>query len=219
MGKNNIFIATSSFGSFSKIPNELLKRNNIISKKNKTGRKLDQTELIKMAKNFSGIIAGTEKYDRLVIDSLPNLQAISRLGLGMDNIDMESALERNIKIFKDKERLKNKWDMVNFGSSIQYLENINLLNKINFKSTKLVLITHTPFSLLKNYVSVQTNNKNLYQNIHSFNDVVKFFKKKGLELIFKSRNQDRFISAKKKYNTFSKNIWLIFAYFALCFFH
>ena len=99
--------------------------------------------------------------------------------------------------------------MVNFGSSIQYLESINLLNDINFKSAKIVLITHTPISLLKAYVSVQTNNKGLYQNIHSFNDVVKFFKKKGFELIFKSRNPDRFISAKKKYNTFSLNLLFI----------
>ena len=117
--------------------------------------------------------------------------------------------KKNIKIFKDKERLKNKWDMVNFGSSIQYLESINLLHNINFKSTKLVLITHTPISILKGYVSAQTNNKGLYQNIHSFNDIVKFFKKKGLELIFKSRNPDKFISAKKKYNTFSLNLLFI----------
>ena len=116
---------------------------------------------------------------------------------------------KNIKIFKDKERFKKKWDMVNFGSSIQYLENINLLNEVNFKSTKLVLITHTPLSLLKSYVSAQTNNKNLYQNIHSFKNVVNFFKKKGLELIFKSRNQDKFISAKKKYKTFSLNLLFI----------
>ena len=116
---------------------------------------------------------------------------------------------KNIKIFKDKKRFKNKWDMVNFGSSIQYLENINLLNEVNFKSTKLVLITHTPLSLLKSYVSAQINNKNLYQNIHSFKNVVNFFKKKGLELVFKSRNQDKFISAKKKYKTFSLNLLFI----------
>ena len=49
-----------------------------------------------------------------------------------------------MSFFKDPILLKkNSWDMVNFGSSIQYLENLDILKSINFAKTKVVSITHT----------------------------------------------------------------------------
>ena len=96
--------------------------------------------------------------------------------------------------------------MVNFGSSIQYLNSLSDLNNVNFKNVSAVLITHTPISISKKYISKQENSKNLYQNIHSIKDVIKFFKKKKFNLEFKSRNEDKYISAKKKYKTFSLNM-------------
>tara|TARA_Y100001970_G_scaffold264343_1_gene350840 strand:- start:956 stop:1612 length:657 start_codon:yes stop_codon:yes gene_type:complete len=115
-------------------------------------------------------------------------------------------IKKKIKIFNNKKILKKSWDVVNFGSSIQYIDNIDLLNEINFNSTKAILITHTPISLSKSYVTKQLNNKNLNQNIHSFNKIVNFFKKKKFELQFKSRNNNNYISAKKKYKTYSINL-------------
>tara|TARA_Y100000590_G_scaffold455485_1_gene604225 strand:+ start:220 stop:876 length:657 start_codon:yes stop_codon:yes gene_type:complete len=114
--------------------------------------------------------------------------------------------KKNIEIFKEEKLLKKKWDMVNFGSSIQYLQNLNSLNKINFHSTLAILITHTPISLSRKYISKQINSKNLNQNIHSLNEVMQFFKKKKFKLEFKSRNENKYISAKTKYKTFSMNL-------------
>tara|TARA_Y100000590_G_C15747227_1_gene1022597 strand:- start:7852 stop:8502 length:651 start_codon:yes stop_codon:yes gene_type:complete len=112
----------------------------------------------------------------------------------------------NIEISSDKKILKKKWDIINFGSSIQYLDDLNILNEINFKYTLAILITHTPLSLSKTYVAKQKNNKNLNQNIYSFQKVVKFFKNKKLSLEFKSRNENKYISAKTKCKTFSMNL-------------
>lgn len=114
--------------------------------------------------------------------------------------------KNNIEIFNEKKLLKKKWDIVNFGSSIQYLDDINTLNDINFKSTLAILITHTPVSLSKKYIAKQINNKNLFQNIHSFNKIVKFFKSKKFSLEFKSRNENKYISAKTKNKTYSVNL-------------
>ena len=113
---------------------------------------------------------------------------------------------KNIQIFKSKKKLKKNWDIINFGSCIQYLQNINSLNDINFNSTKAILITHTPISLSKSYITQQLNNKNLNQNIHSLKKIEAFFKKKKFEISFKSRNNDNYISAKKKYKTYSLNL-------------
>ena len=95
-----LFIATSSFGAYSTLPMKLFSENNIKCILNPYERKLEQTELVTLSQNSAGIIAGTEKYDRAVISGLPNLKVISRLGVGMDNIDLVAAREQNIKVYK-----------------------------------------------------------------------------------------------------------------------
>ena len=101
---------------------------------------------------------------------------------------------------------KNNWDMVNFGSSIQYIDNLNILNDINFTKTNVVSITHTPINLKKSYTEVQTNHKNLKQNIQSLNAIKKFFSKHNFKLIFKSRNEDNLSGTRNKKNTYSLNL-------------
>ncbi len=43
-----------------------------------------------------GILAGGEPYDATVLDSLPNLKVLSRIGIGYDAVDLEAASERGI---------------------------------------------------------------------------------------------------------------------------
>ena len=71
---------------------------NITTTSNKS--KLTSNELIKYAHDATGIIAGTELYTKEVLDELPNLKVISRLGVGMDNIDQDAAKQKGIKIYK-----------------------------------------------------------------------------------------------------------------------
>ena len=53
-----------------------------------------------LAAGASGIIAGTEPYKEHVLKQLPVLRVISRLGIGLDNIDLNTAESLGIKIFK-----------------------------------------------------------------------------------------------------------------------
>lgn len=114
-----------------------------------------------------------------------------------------------IKFFTKNNKLKFKnFHIINFGSSLQYLENIELLNDtINFKSVKTILITHTPITLSKEYKSRQKNHKSLIQNVHSLNNIEKYFNKIDFKLVFKSRNNDKYIACKKKQKkTYSLNL-------------
>ena len=56
---------------------------------------------------------------------------------------------KNFVVFKNEKILKLSWDIINFGSSLQYLKDLNMLKKINLKNSKKILITHTPFSMKK----------------------------------------------------------------------
>ena len=117
-----------------------------------------------------------------------------------------------IKFFTEKSNLKfKKFDVINFGSSLQYIENINKLNDtINFESVKTIIITHTPITLSKEYESKQKNHKSLIQNVHSISNIEKYFNKIGFKLVFKSRNDDKYIACEKKQRkTYSLNLIFI----------
>ena len=95
-----VYIATSTFAVHSNDPIKILgsKGGNIVF--NPFFRKLTSDELIQYAYDSSGIIAGTELYTKEVLDELPHLKVISRLGVGMDNIDRDAAIKKGIKLYK-----------------------------------------------------------------------------------------------------------------------
>ena len=67
-----------------------------ISYINDTGNRLNEDELCRAVKNVGGVIAGTEKFTRRVFESSPNLRVISRVGVGLDSIDMDAAKEHGV---------------------------------------------------------------------------------------------------------------------------
>ena len=95
-----IFIATSSFNEDNL--KKLKLYDNCIVEFNPLARKLSQDEIIKYASNADAIIAGTENYSKEVLSRLECLKVISRLGVGMDNIDIEEAKKKELKIFRTK---------------------------------------------------------------------------------------------------------------------
>ncbi len=113
-------------------------------------------------------------------------------------------------IYNKKNLSKYKYDILNFGSCLQYLESLkNLDNHLNFSNISRVIITHTPLTLGKSFSANQSNHPNLLQNIHNYNSLINFFKRKKFKVIFKSRNDNKFIGLKKtNKKVFSLNIVL-----------
>lgn len=63
---------------------------------NPYGRKLTEDEVIDLAKDCVGIVAGVEPLTARVMDALPKLKCISRVGVGMDSVDLEYAKQKGI---------------------------------------------------------------------------------------------------------------------------
>ena len=97
-----VCINTSSFAVHSDKPLEILQEKKYNIEFNTTGKKLNQNELCNLNKMSDGVIAGTEKYTRDILARLPYLKVISRLGIGMDNVDLKAVDEKGIKVFKTK---------------------------------------------------------------------------------------------------------------------
>lgn len=95
---NKILVSPSSFGECGSKPLDLLKESGYTVVQNPFGRKLTESETISLAGDVIGAVAGVESYNRNILDKLPNLKCISRVGVGIDSIDLESAKERGIEI-------------------------------------------------------------------------------------------------------------------------
>ena len=97
-----VCINTSSFALHSDKPLKILRANEYEIEFNTTGKKLNRGELFNLIKMSDGVIAGTERYTQDILARLPNLKVISRLGTGMDNVDLKAVDENGIKVFKTK---------------------------------------------------------------------------------------------------------------------
>lgn len=95
---NKVLASPSSIGQISSDPFDLLKDSGYEVVINPFGRRLTEKETIELGKDCIGIIAGVESLNAKVIDALPNLKCISRVGVGMDSVDIPHAESKGIKV-------------------------------------------------------------------------------------------------------------------------
>ena len=65
---------------------------------NNTGKHLSEQGLIAAIHDVEGVIAGTENYSKGVLSAAKHLKAISRVGVGLDSIDLETASKKGVKV-------------------------------------------------------------------------------------------------------------------------
>jgi len=93
-----VLITTVPFGERNSLPIEMLEKNNIDYLINPLKKKLTEDELTEMVSDFDVIIAGTEEITKKVMDNASNLKMISRVGIGLDSVDLLEAKKRNIVV-------------------------------------------------------------------------------------------------------------------------
>ena len=93
-----IVVSTSTFASSNNEPLDLLNRHGFEVVTNPYGRKLSQQEIIRLLKGAVGLLAGLESLNSTVFESAPMLKAISRVGIGLDNVDLDAADRFGIKV-------------------------------------------------------------------------------------------------------------------------
>jgi len=93
-----VLITTVPFGDKNRLPLELLESANIDYVINPAGRKLKEGELTDLVGDFDALIAGTEPITERVMSRASRLRLISRVGVGLDSVDLLSAEKRGIKV-------------------------------------------------------------------------------------------------------------------------
>lgn len=91
-------ITTVPFGDKNRLPLELLENAGIDYLINPLNKKLTEDQLADMVADFDVIIAGTELITEKVMARASKLKLISRVGVGLDGVDLMAAKERGIRV-------------------------------------------------------------------------------------------------------------------------
>lgn len=93
-------------------------------KLNHSSKKLTDEELIDFLKDCDGAIIALEDFNKHVIDNLPNIKAISKFGVGLNNIDIEYAKIKSIKIGWEKGVNKQSVAEMTLGFMLMLIRNL-----------------------------------------------------------------------------------------------
>ncbi len=93
-----VVVGASSFGDAAPEVLERLQEEGIEVVRNPYKRKMTQEEIIEHLQGAVGLLAGLEPLNEEVFRACPDLKAIARIGIGMDNVDREAAQRYGIKV-------------------------------------------------------------------------------------------------------------------------
>ena len=93
-----VLITTIPFADKNRLPLDLLEQNNIEYLINPFNKKLTEDELVEMVSDFDVIIAGTEPITKKVMNAATNLKMISRVGIGLDSVNLLEAEKHGIVV-------------------------------------------------------------------------------------------------------------------------
>jgi len=125
---HKVLITTVPFGDKDNLPIEILKKNNIEFLINPLNKKLTENELVKMVTDFDAIIAGTEPITKKVMDSASNLKMISRVGIGLDSVDLLEAEKQGIVMSYTPDAPAPAVSELTIGLMLSLLRSVHLSN-------------------------------------------------------------------------------------------
>ena len=123
-----IAISTSSFASVDSTPLEYLKTKGVEVIDNPFGRKLTEDEVINHLIDMDGLLAGLEPLNSNVFQKCPNLKAIARVGIGMDNVDIESAEAHEIRISNTPDGPTDAVAEMTLAAALSLVRNLGVAN-------------------------------------------------------------------------------------------
>lgn len=125
----NVLITTVPFADKNSFPLELLKGVGANFVINPIGRKLKEEELAELIGDFDILIAGTEPITANVLSRASKLKLISRVGIGLDNVDLLEAQKRGILVSYTPDAPAPAVAELTIGLMLSLLRNIHLANK------------------------------------------------------------------------------------------
>ena len=121
-------ITTVPFGEVDPASLRLLDDAGIEYVLNPIGRRLTEAELVSLVPGFDLLIAGTEPITDRVMQAGSRLRLISRVGVGLDNVDLLSARARGIAVAYTPEGPADAVAELTIGLALTLLRGVHLAN-------------------------------------------------------------------------------------------
>lgn len=126
MKKNKVLITTVPFGEWDQTPLKMLEDSGVDYTINPLNRKLTEDELKEMISDYSIVIAGTEPITSSVMKSASSLKLISRVGIGLDSVELGYASENNINVSYTPDAPSPAVSELTVGLALSLLRKVNI---------------------------------------------------------------------------------------------
>ena len=128
MSSPRVLISTSSFGAADATPLARLEQEGIEVVLNPHGRVLTEDEVSQLLDGVSGLIAGTEPLTERVLAAAPNLRVISRVGVGVEAIDLTAAERRGVQVLTTPDAMTDAVAELTIGAMLTLLRDVHQMN-------------------------------------------------------------------------------------------
>lgn len=122
-----VAISTSTFGVADGAPLKRLEGTAEVHR-NPTGRKMTAAEVTELLQAADGLIAGTEPLSREVLESCGRLRVISRVGAGIENLDLEAARELGIAVLATPDAVTDAAAELTVGGMLCLLREVHRMH-------------------------------------------------------------------------------------------
>jgi D-3-phosphoglycerate dehydrogenase / 2-oxoglutarate reductase len=123
-----VLISTSSFGVADASPLERLEHEGVEVSLNPHGRVLTEEEIAELIAEVDGLIAGTEPLSERVLAQAPRLRVISRVGVGIERIDLDAAERRGVQVFITPDALTDAVAEMTLAGMLTLLRGLHTMN-------------------------------------------------------------------------------------------
>ena len=123
-----VVLSVSSFAEADPRPLELLRESGVQVVENPHGRKLKEDEVSELLADADGVIAGTEPLNANVLGKASRLKAISRVGVGLDNVDLEAAEQHGIRVFNTPDAVTDAAAELAFAGMLAVLRHLQWMD-------------------------------------------------------------------------------------------
>lgn len=128
-GRPTVLLSVSSFGAAGDGPLRLLEAAGVNVVPNPHGRKLTEDEVAELIAGVDGVIAGTEPLNAAVLERAGRLRVISRVGVGLENVDLNAALRMGIVVRNTPEALTDAVAELTLGGILSVIRQIGRMDR------------------------------------------------------------------------------------------
>lgn len=123
-----VLVTATNYSAYCAAAKKLLEDNGVEVIENTLGRPMTRQELLSVVGDIDGVVVGVDTWNEEIFAHAPKLRAMARFGVGVDNIDLESARSHGIQVSNAKGMNSNPVAELTVGLIISTLRNVPAFN-------------------------------------------------------------------------------------------